>query len=111
MKMHDFSAAMPRRPRLASTLAATIPGTPMARAPPPPGIEVVLQQQRRGQGVHVLLAPSRRPAHLAHGAQRARRRETLVPQLDGTVRAPGDLARQLPGLAGSLAFCAFGCEG
>src|SRR2546426_10575821 len=39
-------------------------------SPPPPGIEVGLQQQRPGQGVHGLPAPPRRPAPLSHGAPR-----------------------------------------
>src|SRR5213079_1512351 len=59
-------------------------------------IQVVLQQHRRRERVHVVLAAPGRPSHGAHGPERARRGEPLVPQRDRPSRAACDVAGERP---------------
>src|SRR5947208_9412273 len=63
-------------------------------------IQIVLQQHRGRERVDVVLAALGRPAHRAHGLERARRREPLVPQLDRLSRAARDVGGQHPGGGG-----------
>src|SRR5438132_9073724 len=65
------------------------PGSPFC-------IQVVLQQHRRRERVHVVLAAPGRPAHCAHGPECARRGEPLVPQVDRLSRAACDVAGERP---------------
>src|SRR5213079_23519 len=59
-------------------------------------IQVVLQQHRRRERVHVVLAAPGRPSHGAHGPERARRGEPLVPQRDRASRTACDVAGERP---------------
>src|SRR5712671_5943540 len=82
----------------------------LSRRRPPPGIEVVLQDQRGRERVQVLL-PARRPsAHLPDGVQRTRRREALVPQIDGEPGPARDVTGELACLVRRLAFGPVGRE-
>src|SRR5207249_4150462 len=76
--------------------AARPPG-PISRCCTLARVEIVLQQQRRGPRVHVLLAAPRRAAQLAHRLQHAGGGEPLVPQLDRPAGAPCDVVGQRPG--------------
>src|SRR5213593_4720754 len=73
-----------------------------SRGSPPLRVEVMLQQHRRRERVHVVLAAPGRPAHRAHGPERARRGEPLVPQLDGLSRAACDVAGERPRSGGGF---------
>src|SRR5256712_8417737 len=67
-----------------------------SRRSPPFGIQIVLQQQRRRECVHVVLAAPGRPTHRVHGPEGACRGEPLVPQLDRLSRAARDVGGQRP---------------
>src|SRR6059036_1677068 len=73
-----------------------------SRRSPPLGVQIVLQQHRRRERIHVVLAAPGRPAHRAHGPERARRGEPLVPQLDRLSRAACDVAGERPGGGGGF---------
>src|SRR5256884_6337754 len=79
-----------------------IPNSFPSRRSPPLGIQIVLQQHRRRERIHVVLAAPGRPAHRAHGPERARRGEPLVPQLDRLSRAACDVAGERPGGGGGF---------
>src|SRR5713226_6081072 len=64
----------------------------------------MLQQQRRGEGIHVALAALGGSAHLAYGPERARGAKPLVPELDRLPRALRDRAGQRAGRAGGVAL-------
>src|SRR5256886_1123704 len=79
-----------------------IPNSFLSRRSPPLGIEVMLQQHRRRERVHVVLAAPGRPAHCAHGPECARRGEPLVPQVDRLSRAACDVAGERPRCGGGF---------
>src|SRR3989475_3699932 len=79
-----------------------IPNSFPSRRSPPLGVEVMLQQHRRRERVHVVLAAPGRPAHCAHGPECARRGEPLVPQVDRLSRAACDVAGERPRGGGGL---------
>src|SRR5216684_2847099 len=64
----------------------------------------MLQQQRRGEGIHVALAALGGSANLAYGRERARGAKPLVPELDRLPRALRDRAGQRAGRAGGVAL-------
>src|SRR2546427_8890897 len=76
--------------------AFRIPHSSPSRRRSPLRVEIVLQQQRRRERVHVVLAAPGRPTHRAHGAQRARRGEPLVPQLDRLSRVARNVGGKCP---------------
>ena len=55
---------------------------PTSRTQLPPGVEEVLEQHRRRERIHVLLAAAGAAALLPDGGERPRRAHPLVPQLD-----------------------------
>src|SRR2546425_5673742 len=75
-----------------------------SRRSPPPRVEIVLEQQRGGEGVEISFAAPCGSAHFPDRLQRARRGEALVPQRDGAARAPRDVRRQGAGGGRRLAF-------
>src|SRR5260370_13277185 len=77
---------------------------------PPPGSEVMLQRQGRGEGIHVALAAFGGAAHLAYGGERARRAKPLVPELDRLPGGRGDGAGKRGGRAGGVALDLRGVE-
>jgi len=81
------------------------------RRPPPPRVQIVLQQHRRGERVDVLLAAASRAPQLTDRLEYARRGHPLVPQLDRPPRAAPDVVRQGAGLASGRALGSVGREG
>src|SRR2546426_6095515 len=73
-----------------------IPHSALSQRGAPFRIQIVLQQHRRRERIHVVLAAPGRPAHCAHGPERTRRGEPLVPQLDGLSRAACDVVGERP---------------
>src|SRR5881296_1403054 len=76
--------------------ALRTPHSALSQRGAPFRIQIVLQQYRRRERVHVVLAAPGRPAHRAHGLERARRGEPLVPQLDRLSRVARDVGGEHP---------------
>src|SRR5213596_997126 len=84
--------------------ALRTPHSALSQRGAPFRIQIVLQQYRRRERVHVVLAAPGRPAHRAHGLERARRGEPLVPQLDRRSRVARDVGGEHPHGRGRVRF-------
>src|SRR5713101_3432566 len=86
--------------------AFRIPHSALSYGGAPPGIQVVLQQQRRGEGVDVSRAAAGLPAHFVDCLPNACRGQALVPQIGGPSRAVRDVGGQSAGRVGGVALVA-----
>src|SRR6266516_7414146 len=86
--------------------AFRVPTLAFSRGRSPLGVQIVLQQERGGEGVHIGLAASGAAAHLPYRTQHARGREALVPERDRQPGLPADGGGEIAGRSGGRPFLA-----